>query len=259
MFHSKKIIVSAFIVIILSSLISCGGGNENSLSTLPSLTPVIPSPDNQNIKLNFTFNSDTNGWIAGFSDYPVADELIFKLSSNHEEVPPPLQTKSGFRLEGTNRSDDLFMYIKKGFSGFSPQTTYKLEFEITFATDAQNCLGAGGSPGGSVSIKSGASIIEPASVISEGIEYRMNIDKGIQKNSGANAVRLGDFANSQACDPNNQLYELKTLNNINQLDKRLEILTDSSGVLWFIFATDSGFESTTKIYFIEGVIIASKL
>ncbi len=241
-------------------LISCGGGSESSSITPPVLTP-IPISNSDKVDLELNFNKGTDGWVAGFADYPVGDDLTYELSSGYEQLPAPLQTKFGFSVTGTNRSDNLFMFIKKGFSGFSPNTTYQIKFIITFATNAQSdCNGIGGSPGKAVVIKAGAANTEPLSIITTKNKYRMNIDVGIQKNDGKNAVIIGDFANTQVCDPVNAFYELKTLNSdLQELIKSVTVSTDSSGVIWFIFATDSGFESTTKIYYINGSITATNI
>jgi len=245
---------------LLSGLLaSCDNSNK---PTPPKPEPVPapippPLPGNDVVQIDFNFNSNTDGWTAGFADYPIAQASIFNLSANFSQLPAPLQTASGFMVSGTNRSDDLFMFIKKRFSGFSANTQYQIQFEITFASDAPSgCIGVGGAPGEAVTIKAGASVIEPLAINDGNNVYIMNIDKGNQSVGGSDAISIGDFANSKICDNNGFTYELKTLNNN---IAPFSVLTGSDGNLWFSFSTDSGFESTTQIYYIGGKIKATKI
>ncbi len=252
----KTLLLSLFFVF---GLFSCGGGagTEDTPLSSPRLTPIPTPTDNSPVQLVIDFSEGADGWSADFADYPIKDEILFDFISGVESIPSKLQNISGYRLSGMNRSDDLFMFIKKGFSGFIPGATYQLIFDITFATNAQsNCVGPG-SPGTAVTIKAGASSIEPLKILNDQNMYRMNIDIGNQKNGGLNAIAIGNFANSQECDPTNAFFELKTLTNVN--DKLFIITADPNGVLWFLFATDSGFESLTNIYFVKGSIVATNI
>ncbi len=247
-------------LILIASLISCGGGNNESASTVvPIQQPLpepIPTPVNNVVQIDFSFNDGTDAWLAGFSDYSVGSDGL-QLSSGYEQLPVPLDNLSGFSVSGTNRVDDLYMFIKKAFTGFSVNSRYQIQFEITFATNASgaaDCNGVGGAPGTAVTIKAGAVNIEPLSVL-DANKYTMNIDKGIQKNSGLDALNIGHFANTRPCADNT--YEEKTLRS--DPTTLLEVTPDSDGVLWFLFSTDSGFESTTHIYYLRGKIIATKI
>lgn len=92
-------------------------------------------------------------------------------------------------------------------------------------------------------MKVGASQIEPKKVVeTDPVEiYRMNIDKGAQANGGENAIVIGDFSN----DTGPSIYTLKTLGNTSPF----QVTTGSSGELWLLVGTDSGFEGTTTIYY----------
>ncbi len=240
----------------VSALSACDDSNpDDSTSSLPLLEP-IPAPIDTIIQIDFDFNDGTNGWLAGFSDYPVNSDADFNLSAVHAQLPEPLATYSGFSLSGTNRSDDLFMFIKKGFTGFEKDSLYQFQFEITFASNGSNCPGIGGSPGTSVYVKAGAMVIEPQAIVA-GTDYIMNIDKGDQINSGEHAIQIGSFTNSEDCLENN-FYQLVTLNNDNHTIP-FTVSTDSTGTLWFLFATDSGFEGGTNIYYISGSITVTKI
>ena len=212
------------------------------------------SPDNQAI-FEFQFDNDAYGWEVGFADYPVGEEEFYELTSGFEQLPSPLENRSGLKVSGNNHSDDLFMFIKKKFTGFEPNTRYQLQFEITIATNApRGCVGVGGAPGESVTIKAGASVMEPFPLNNGSDFYLMNIDKGNQSTGGRDAISIGDFANSTDCENSQYSYELKTLNS---KENEFTVLTGSDGTLWVLFATDSGFEATTSIYYLSGSIIAS--
>lgn len=205
--------------------------------------------------MEFSFDFTSGGdqaFTADFADYPPADAPIYELASGYEPLPPPLRNRgNALFIGGTNRSDDLFMYWKRQIN-LQPDIRYQVRFEVEFATNAPTgCVGVGGAPGESVTIKLGASRAEPVSVL-EGNFLRMNIDKGNQSNGGDDAIAVGDFANSQNCGEGVPRYELKTLSS----DGRpFEMTTDSTGVGWVIMSTDSGFEARTEIYYTGFVAI----
>jgi len=212
------------------------------------------SDDDDEKMITFNFNKSSNGWSAGFADYPLNEEDFYELSSGRQAVPAPLSRYQGYRLSGNNHSDDLFMFIKKKFSGLKPNTRYELEFEVTLATNApRGCIGVGGAPGESVFVKAGASAEEPKPVISGDAIYRMNIHIGSQGSSGSDAVVLGDMANSQPCDNAEGVFELKTLTSETT---PFSAYTNEAGELWLLFGTDSGYESVTTVYFVQGTVSA---
>jgi len=189
----------------------------------------------------FEFETSTEGWVYGFADYPVGEENFYELSFEHTSLPKPLDTSiKALKQSGNNHSDDLFMFIKRKFTNLKPNHKYQIEFDIEIATDAaDNSVGVGGSPGSSVSIKAGASLIEPNKVVVENL-YRMNIDKSNQNQSGKDMVVIGDFSNGL----DEFIYNLKSLKS-----DTFSITTDEKGEFWLIIGTDSGFEATTTIYY----------
>jgi hypothetical protein len=231
-------ICSIFIIVFLSA---CGGGSSGG-----------DNPSDGVITFDFS-----TGWESGFSEYPVGGEENYELESGFGQLPAPLESRSGFNVSGNNHSADLFMFIKKRFLGFEPNTLYQLAFEITFATNAPyGCAGVGAAPGEGVSIKAGASVVEPQAYNDGSGFYLLNIDKGAQANSGSDAITLGDFANSKNCEEDDFTYELKTLTNS---DNEFSVYSDSDGALWVLFGTDSGFEATTSIYYVAGSVVATKM
>jgi hypothetical protein len=211
-------------------LFSCNKDDEN----------IITYPET--VELIYDFQNDNQSWEVDFADYPLGEEIFYELSYDFSNLPSPLNTNSGaLKQSGNNHSDDLFMFIRRKISGLEPNTDYAISYEIQFASDvADGQFGVGGSPGEGVTIKAGAGIIKPEKVNQSGF-YQMNIDKNNQANSGSDMVVIGDFSN----DTNQNEYTLKNLvaNDI------LTVSTNSSGELWLVVGTDSGFEATTTIYY----------
>lgn len=194
-----------------------------------------------NLEVNDQFNSDKQGWTAGFADYPVKMESDWKLEEGIANLPAPLDTqKKGFRISGNNHSDDLFMYFKKQMKGLKPNTSYKATFTLEFASDApsEGWAGVGGAPN-AVSVGIGVVPVEPKTTVDNLEHYRMNIDKIQQKSDGEDMKVIGDIGNGT----DKPGYKLITKTG------DFTGKTDAAGNLWLIFGTDSGFEATTTLYY----------
>ncbi|WP_152393313.1 protease inhibitor I9 family protein [Paenibacillus guangzhouensis] len=192
-------------------------------------------------------NGNTDGWIGGFADYPEQDKSIYQLNYSHKPMPKELNNKNkALFLSGVNRSDDLFMFVKKNLlkgSKLKPNTTYSVTFDFEIATNASSGLiGVGGSPGESVYVKAGVTTQEPKPQLNKEGFYLMNIDKGDQSEDGKNSLLLGNLAKLKSDDDS---YELKTFTNKNN---PFIIKTNAKGDLWIFIGTDSGYESKTSIY-----------
>jgi hypothetical protein len=204
------------------------------------------------LRFEYGFGESAHGWTGDFSDLPVDYEAdIYELEFAHTARPEELGTGNALMLTGHNRSDDLFMFVKKGLTtadGIQPNTTYRIVFEVEFGTDAPaGAVGIGGPPGEAVWVKVGAAPIEPVPVEEAAmgdLYYLMNVDKGHQNEDGEHAVRIGDVAKEHSDDFDT--YELKTLDNA---AAPLEMTSDSDGNLWLFVGTDSGFEGRTTLYY----------
>jgi hypothetical protein len=213
------------------------------LFLLPLLA-ACETDDRQTIRIDFA--QGTQGWIADFADYPVGQDDFYELEADYRTLPEPLNTTENAQyISGNNHSDDLWMYITGQVVGLEQNRRYIVCFEVELATSVPNgCVGVGGAPAGDVTVKAGASTIEPEAVIRGG-DWRMNVDKGQQVNGGENALVMGDMANSVPCgDP--QRWELKQLSSGRQ---SVDVETDGSGSVWLFVGTDSGFEATTSVYY----------
>jgi len=195
------------------------------------------------VEFVWEFSTDAEGWTGDFADYPVGEEDRYELQFEYSTLPEPLdETEGVLKLSGSNLSDDLFMFLKKEIQGLQPNTSYNINFTIEFASDVHDGMaGIGGSPGESVYIKSGATKIEPDKITDDNDYYRMNIDKSNQSSGGDDMLVIGDFSN----DTDNEVYTLKSVSN----GLPFNVSTDSTGVLWIIVGTDSGFEGKTTIYY----------
>ena len=208
------------------------------------------------IELVFNFTEGMNGWEGGFADLPIEGHDIFELDIRLEELP----TETGFTdqailIEGHNRSDDLFMFLKRKVEELKPLTTYEVVFDIELASKyPEISVGIGGSPGGSVFLKAGATSLEPEPIEVEEASrtyYRMNIDNGNQSQDGADMMGIGTIG----IDGEEFSYEL--IKRGNQGNPFL-VTTDTEGGLWLIVGTDSGFEGKTTLYYKEIKVILNE-
>ena len=196
------------------------------------------------IEFAFGFESDDEGWITGFADLPANfDQSTFELDSGHRALPAGLDG-SGMYVQGHNRSDDLFMFLKRQVQGLRPETAYTVTVSIDLATNVPGGLvGIGGSPGESVYVKAGASAVEPIVEEDDAGHLRMNIDKGNQAAEGEAMINLGNVAHAEVIG---EEYKIKTLHN---QGRPFEVVSDNEGRTWLIVGTDSGFEGLSSIYF----------
>lgn len=243
---NKSFLKQSLLILPLLGLLSgCGSDNDDI-------------KDDPNTKMLYIdFNASVAGWKPGFADYPVGQETFYKLASGQETLPTALgNNRKGYKLSGSNHSDDLYMFITKKIDGLEPNTRYDFRFKLTFGTNAQkNCMGVGGAPGESVWIKVGAGKTEPKSLNDGAGNLLMNIDKGQQSTGGTDAIVLGNFANERECGNANTGYMKKTLTSEKGA---FSSITDNTGNVWLLLSTDSGFEATTTIYFMELEVAATK-
>ncbi|MCB0838209.1 MAG: hypothetical protein KDE26_14595 [Bacteroidetes bacterium] len=207
---------------------------------LPSCKKDTLMPDQT---FSFDFETSSEGWEAGFADYPDGEEVFYELSSSHDTIPSAaVSDHKGLKIVGNNHSDDLFMFFKKQVTGLVPLTTYKVQFDLEMASQyPENSVGVGGSPGASVYIKVGATDIEPNAEISNG-EKLMNIDKGNQATEGQDMINLGTVG----IDGDEFVYKIIERDNLNN---EFQVTTDADGKVWLIVGTDSGFEGLSVLYY----------
>lgn len=237
------LIKSAVAVSLLATLAACGGDNA---ATPPqgALPPVLKA-----VQITADFNQGIDGWKGESSDYSDADKpenIVFE----QRALAAPL-TGKGYYVAGVNRSDDLFLFVKKQFGGFVPSASYKVNFTVKFASDVSTgCMGVGGSPGEAVWVVGAASDTEPKVVVNNG-RSEVNIDRGNQGGGGKAGQVLGTINNSVP-DCGTPVMESKTVKS----KEPLTVKADAEGKLWLLVGIDSGFESGSKLTFQSVVVDA---
>lgn len=190
------------------------------------------------------FETGTDKWTAEFAEYDttvVDSTLTMKFAQSR--LPTGLDTSQhAFMIQSTNRSDDMFMYLKKKVTGFVPNGTYVVQFDINLATNyPASSFGTGGSPGSSVYVKAGASASAPARKLVKSF-YQFTLDKGQQSQGGTDALVLGDVANGRE----DTKYALVKRSNSG---KPFTVKASANGEIWLFVGTDSGYEGLTKLYY----------
>jgi hypothetical protein len=191
----------------------------------------------------YEFESGPDGWSGDFADYTLTDSLLCELSLNWTALPAPLNaTMHGLRISGKNRSDDLFMFVKKRVTGLLPTTSYDLTIDVDIASCyPTHAAGAGGSPGEGVIVKAGATAIEPMK-IRVGTYFRMNIDKDDQTRPGADMDTIGHVGVSDTTTVYTMIHRSNG-------GHPFRVKTDAEGSVWICIGTDSGYEATTTLYY----------
>lgn len=187
------------------------------------------------------FKSGSDGWKAGFGDYPVGSEEFYELKAGMRMLPPGTKPdRKGFFLSGNNHSDDLCMFLSRRVIGLAPNTAYRVRLSVTFASASpRGSFGVGGSP--AIPVKAGVCHKRPST---KGRYARLNIDKGNQSTDGRDAKIIGDVGVN--VPSGGETYRLKTLNNAGAV---FSFKTDATGKGWIFVCTDSSFEATTSLYF----------
>lgn len=223
---------------------SCGGS-----SPAPPPPPPAPAPPAP-LTFDFSFAENLAGWEPAAADYAIDQEAAIDFAFGHERLPDPLSDRRGMFLQSRNEADDVFMYAARLLDGLRPGTLYRIGVRLSFATDAPpGCSGIGGAPGEAVTIKAGASPRRPEPRLEQGM-VRVNFDKGDQSEDGEEVVAIGHFAQEPpGTDCLMPEYRLKTLA---RESGGPQVRSDSSGRLWLVIGTDSGFEGITRIYFLDG-------
>jgi hypothetical protein len=209
-------------------------------------------PDDGKLRFDYNFDNGTNGWTAGFADFSPGMEADVEFDSGIRPLPAELGEEQGFFIGATNRSDDLFMYLTRRLGppeGIVPSATYRVDFVITLASNAPSgCAGVGGSPGESVTLKAGATPTRPSLLLADDGVCRLNVDTGQQSQGGTAASPVGNIANGLPCqsvDLNDPPYvRLQRQHTHTHL-----VRASSTGELWLIVGTDSGFEGRTELYY----------
>jgi hypothetical protein len=210
----------------------------------------------QTIDINYNFRAGASGWTAGFADYPPHTDpngTLYELRAGIRFMPRKTTRlpRLGFYIQGHNRSDDLFMFLKRRLTnedGIVAGRTYRVEFVITLASNAASgCAGIGGAPGEGVVLKAGASAVEPLAVLQPSGYLRMNVNIGDHQVGGTEASVAGNIANGIPCELAGPVSPYVVIQRSHQHIANVKATANAE--LWLLIGTDSGFEGPTKLYY----------
>lgn len=196
------------------------------------------------VRFDFDFRSDPSGWEADFTDFPEGRDEDVNFEAGVRELPDPLEGTALFH-RGLNISDDLFMYFKRPVSGLEPGARYRASVEVEIASDVGQDCSVGVGP--NVFVKAGAAGTEPVRVVDERGNVRLSVDKGNQRNSGENALLLGDIRNGRPGCGDDVPFATRTLAG----EETLTVSADENGDLWLFLGSESAFEVAHGLRFTE--------
>jgi hypothetical protein len=220
------------IAALVALLAGCGGGGGGS-------TPAPPV-----VERSFDFAQGNGGWLSGSADYSPQTAPV-DVVADIRSLPAGF-AGAGYYLAGTNRSDDLFIYVKTRIGGLVAGRGYRVSAQVQFLSDVPTgCIGVGGSPGESVWVILAASSAEPLTVFN-GSDYRVNLQRGNQGQGGSQGIVLGTIANDV---PNCGARQWRTKQLASTEPATLGVVADERGDAWVLLGIDSGFEAFSRIYF----------
>lgn len=203
-----------------------------------------PSEPGQPVIHDFDLGNNAADWKADFADYPQGREADVDFVAGLRTLPEELEGDSALYHRGHNISDDLFMYFVRPIDGLEPGALYQASFRLDFASNhGEDCAFGVGS---SVYLKAGASTIEPVGRPDSTGMIRLNIDKGQQRNSGSNALLLGDIRNGRPGCDGKAPFAVATRESE---EATISVETDELGRLWLFFGSESAFETAHELYF----------
>ena len=189
---------------------------------------------------DFNFESDFQGWVCDFADYNIADSTLWHLRYSRDTMPDVRPQQYGIWFKGDNFSDDLFFFTKRKMTGLIPNASYSINYSIDVLTN----LGADAIGGSDLTLKAGATAVEPIKVPNQGL-YRMNIDKGNQTRPGPDMDTLGHVNHPF---PTDRTYHLVTFSNAKHL---FRVNADAQGAIWLIVGAESAFETPAEFLVAE--------
>lgn len=214
-----------------------------ALLLLAGCLKVGPDANSTTLDFDMSIPNQAAGWETGGADYPAAREADVNVVGAVRTLPSPLPTaQTALYQSGTNVTGDLFLFLKKRWTGLFPLTRYAVAIAVEYATDVHSGCTTGVGPG--VVIKAGATELEPQAVPDNQGVNRMNIDKGAQTAAG-DFVQLGDIRNGLSGCPTPGTFALRSTAREQQ---PVSITTDIDGAFWLFVGTQSSALARHEIY-----------
>lgn len=240
--------------IICIFLASCGGG-ESSIET------ERPPLDKQQLRYEFSFEENDQGFTIGVADYSVEHPLNQFIEARIIELPPPYEYRNGIRFTWKNYNQDIKGFVKKKVTGLKASREFEVNFSVDILTYmSEECLGIGGSPGTDVTIKVNILSKEPIIYIDESGAfpiYRLDIDDPLY--GGAGTHYLGNIGLPFVCDDlflsQEKVWEVKTLSN----DQIVNFTSNEAGEGWVYLSIDSGVGNTSEVYLLDYILTVNEL
>ncbi len=249
----RSLFASLLSVCVVLSATGCGGSDTSSPANTtptpspssgptatPTPTPTPNVPQTREVVTNFAAGLDR--WDGDFADLPANYDLpTYETDFRLSVLPAPLDTtRQSALIQSHNRSDDLFMFVRRRVDGLAPNTLYEITFDVAFASNAPTAsVGVGGGPGASVYVRGGATTARPGVTVVDGY-LRPDFDPGNQAQPGRDGANLG----ITGIPGEEFVYQLKQLAGA---APRL-VQTDAQGQLWLFVGFDSGFEGKSVLY-----------
>lgn len=192
------------------------------------------------ITVDSNFQSgNKNGWTEAFAGYAAtADSTQLDTVAATALLPRGLDTTQyGFRILSRYSKGNMFAYLKKRVSGFTPNKAYEMTLQVDLATKY-----VASAVVDKVAFKAGVSPIEPLTKLVSGT-YTFNLDKGTVAQPGKDVLLSGSIAST------NQDTRYYTLSRYSNDGQPVTVTANSSGELWFYAGTDSDYKDTTIFYF----------
>ena len=220
----KKYLTWAKLVLLLS-LYGCSAEKRNDVNPVRTMISE--------------FETGTEDWIGDYALYNRKDTTEIAFLMEKDSLPATIDSlKFSVRMEATNLSDSIFLFMKKKIIGLNPEKTYNVSFDINIGTNYPDLADATGTK---ISLKAGASSTEPVKILNAGY-YNVSIKKGLWNVDGPEMVILGDITNGIG----RATYQLV---NRNSSSKNISVKPDSNGVIWVYVGEDSGYKGKTVLYF----------
>lgn len=179
------------------------------------------------------FDSGYDGWIADFADYATADSARRVLKHEIGPIRDIRPAMTALRMSGrisnapaTASSGDLFLFIRKRFTGLAPNTEYRITIKAELAT------AYGQFSRDTLCIKAGATTMEPRKIAHNEGMYRINIDKGTPRRPGEDMDTLGFIGYSGG---GHRFPEARALGNAGH---PLQFRSDGTGAVWICLGAE---------------------
>ncbi|GGH37596.1 hypothetical protein ACN9ML_28500 [Dyadobacter endophyticus] len=181
----------------------------------------------------------TDGWTPEYAGFAAtADSTQLDTVAATALLPRGLDTTQyGYRILSRYSKGNMFSYLKKRVSGFTPNKSYEMVLQVDLATryTASTIVDK-------VTFKAGVSPIEPLTKLVSGT-YTFNLDKGTGNQSGKAVLLAGSIASTNS---DTRYHTLLRYSNDGQ---PVTVVANNEGELWFFAGTDSDYKDTTIFYF----------